>query len=176
MHCIKSYEVEDIGKKRERNQNMKTKWKDVNSLPGAIYPMVLTTIVRFDESRLRNRAVPKSPTLGSHSELSKTLLADMSLHYWRGAVMIKIWQSMCSAYHDVNSLSPIQFHCFLIIRQQKTSFLSSCNDRSKTWFFCASRIHIASRYFDALCLIILWPHFWNSVNCLTLETDFLNCC
>lgn len=79
MHCIKSYEVEDIGNKRERNQNMKTKWKDVNSLPGAIYPMVLTTIVRFDESRLRNRAVPKSPTLGSHSELSKTLLADMSL-------------------------------------------------------------------------------------------------
>ena len=142
MHCIKSYEVEDIGNKRERNQNMKTKWKDVNSLPGAIYPMVLTTIVRFDESRLRNRAVPKSPTLGSHSELSKTLLADMSLHYWRGAVMIKIWQSMCSAYHDVNSLSPIQFHCFLIIRQHRkqVSFLHVMIDQKHDSFVQAESI------------------------------------
>ena len=51
----------------------------MNNLPGAMYPMVPATIVGWDESKLRNRAVPKSEILGSQSELSKTLLADMSL-------------------------------------------------------------------------------------------------
>ena len=44
----------------------------MNNLPGAMYPMVPATIVRWDESELRNRAVPKSETLGSQSELGKS--------------------------------------------------------------------------------------------------------